>query len=201
MCFVNSSGDTDKEICQALEFIARISHNSTESTTGNSYKAMINYLLDRRHYGVFEHVSVTFLVVTNRAIANEFRTHRMMSFVQESTRWVKMKGTIKCIWNEKLDRTSETKADSLNAISTSIRTYQKLLEKKVLAEDARDVLPHNLATRFAVTANLSSWMHFLTVRMAPDAHPQMRALAEMIYGHLLTLVPTIFSHPNSLDKD
>ena len=48
-------------------------------------------------------------------------------------------------------------------------------------EQARSVLPNSLKTEIAVTYNLREWRHFLSLRTARAAHPQMREEANMIY--------------------
>lgn len=191
------SDNSDRAICRYLELIARVCYASNDSMTGDSYKSMMNTLLERKHYGIFEHTLVSFDIISNRAIANEFTRHRMMSFAQESTRYVSFKTDVSYVRNKGLDKMDGL---AIGSIENSCKAYRKALLLGAKPEDARDLLPLCLATRFIATANLSSWMHFLTLRTDRAAHHQMRELADSILEQLKQLVPTIFNHKNALNK-
>ena len=191
------TGDSDRIICQYLESIARVCYDSGDKMTEDSYKSMMNVLLEKQHYGIFENILATFDITSSRAIANEFTRHRMMSFAQQSTRYIKLDKRTQYIINDKLDNISGL---SIGSIENSINSYRKAILLGARPEDARDLLPLCLATRFIATANLSSWMHFLTLRTHKAAHHQMRELAIMILETMIELIPTIFTHKNALNK-
>ena len=191
------TGDSDRIICQYLESIARVCYDSGDKMTEDSYKSMMNVLLEKQHYGIFENILATFDITSSRAIANEFTRHRMMSFAQQSTRYIKLDKRTQYIINDKLDNISGL---SIGSIENSINSYRKAILLGARPEDARDLLPLCLATRFVATANLSSWMHFLTLRTHKAAHHQMRELAIMIFETMIELIPTIFTHKNALNK-
>ena len=74
------------------------------------------------------------------------------------------------------------------------------LEKNYLAlraggarpEEARSILPNSLKTEIFVTMNLREWRHFLKLRTAKAAHPQMREVALKIYQILVEKLPAVF---------
>lgn len=198
-CNIDVNKETDRQICKFLEYIARIAYNSNHLMTDLSYKDFIPSLLERQHYGVFEHIIISFQVKTNRAIANELVRHRIASYLQASTRYIDLSQTPleyimpKTIMDDNILLFEES-------ILQSAITYNRLIENGIKRQDARDVLPLALATDIIMTLNLSSWMHFLTLRTSKKAHPLMVELANMIKAKLIYLCPTIFNHPNCYNK-
>jgi thymidylate synthase (FAD) len=54
------------------------------------------------------------------------------------------------------------------------------------------VLPNSLKTEIVVTMNLREWRHFLRLRTAPEAHPQMREIAIPLLECFQTEIPVLF---------
>lgn len=61
-------------------------------------------------------------------------------------------------------------------------------------QQARAVLPSCLKTEIVMTANFREWLHFLELRTAPAAHPDMQVIAKMIGNKLHEISPTIFKN-------
>lgn len=59
-------------------------------------------------------------------------------------------------------------------------SYKKLRELGWTAQQARRVLPLDLETEIVHTAFKSDWDHFLELRCAPNAHPDMQIVANKI---------------------
>ena len=55
--------------------------------------------------------------------------------------------------------------------------YMKLIEKGWKAQQARRVLPLDIASPLVMTAFVEDWQHFFDLRCDPSAHPQARELA------------------------
>lgn len=55
--------------------------------------------------------------------------------------------------------------------------YMKLIEKGWKAQQARRVLPMDIASPLVMTAFVEDWKHFFDLRCDPSAHPQARELA------------------------
>ena len=55
--------------------------------------------------------------------------------------------------------------------------YMKLIEKGWKAQQARRVLPMDIASPLVMTAYVEDWQHFFDLRCDPSAHPQARELA------------------------
>lgn len=64
------------------------------------------------------------------------------------------------------------------------RVYNEMIERKLSPQEARSVLPQSLKSEFCVTGTMGAWEHFLGLRTAQDAHPQIRYLANMIQSDL-----------------
>ncbi|MBR3746468.1 MAG: FAD-dependent thymidylate synthase [Selenomonadaceae bacterium] len=80
------------------------------------------------------------------------------------------------------------------------RETMALVEKNYLAlraagakpEEARSILPNSLKTEIFVTMNLRELRHFLKLRTAAAAHPQMREIALKILDMMLERLPAVF---------
>lgn len=68
----------------------------------------------------------------------------------------------------------------LQHMETCERVYNEMIERKLSPQEARSVLPQSLKSEFCVTGTMGAWEHFLKLRTASDAHPQIRYLANMI---------------------
>lgn len=65
-------------------------------------------------------------------------------------------------------------------METCERAYNELIERGCSPQEARSVLPNSLKSEFCVTGTDTAWDHFLELRCAKDAHPQIRYLAERV---------------------
>lgn len=72
-----------------LENIGRTCYDSMDKKTNTSYLTFFKNLLKNKHESILEHCSLTFEFKTNRAIANELVRHRLASYTQSSTRYIK----------------------------------------------------------------------------------------------------------------
>lgn len=59
-------------------------------------------------------------------------------------------------------------------------------------EEARAVLPNSLKTELIMTANIREWRHFLKLRTANAAHPQMKEVARPLLNKFKQLMPVLF---------
>ena len=72
------------------------------------------------------------------------------------------------------------------------KNYLTLRERGAKPEEARSILPNSLKTEIFVTMNLRELRHFLKLRTAAAAHPQMREVALKIYKILVEKLPAVF---------
>lgn len=76
--------------------------------------------------------------------------------------------------------------------SEAEENYFTLLDIGCSPQEARSVLPNSLKTEVVMTANLREWRHFIKLRTAPAAHPDMRRVARMLYDLLSLRYPVFF---------
>lgn len=186
---------------QMLERIARVCYNSEDRMVcdcadGNCDKCRLRRgkflggLKERRHDSIFEHAVATFRLTTDRGITHELVRHRLASYTQSSTRYIKYDDGLPVIRPD--FKTKEDEEVWRAAMLAAEEGYRRLLDSGVKPEIARDVLPTCTAANIFVTANFREWRHILKLRLARGAHPKIRLLARMIWEQLTSLCPVYF---------
>lgn len=166
-----------EELTEKIEIAGRVCYQSEPKGDPEKFIRMI---IKRGHESVLEHGSLTFKLRTNRAIANEIVRHRLASYSQESTRYVKYDDIEFIPWIDPRGLKINHLYD-LEVLYHNIEfLYKRLIEDNFKAEDARDILPNAAATTLVMTMNFRELRHFLKLRLDKAAHPQIRELAGMI---------------------
>ena len=160
-----------EELTEKIEIAGRVCYQSEPKGDPEKFIRMI---IKRGHESVLEHGSLTFKLRTNRAIANEIVRHRLASYSQESTRYVKY-DDIEFIPGDRLG--GSYAEDMMTRIEEA---YIFLIGQEFKPEEARDILPNATATTLVMTMNFRELRHFLKLRLDKAAHPQIRELAGMI---------------------
>lgn len=182
-------------ILKRIEKAGRTCYKSEDRITAESAEAFVRTLIERGHESVLEHESIAVRFICDRGISHEIVRHRLASYSQESQRYVRYNGDIEFInphmpnakayeaWQELCERAEET--------------YKELLSYGVQPQQARSVLPNSVKTELVMTANLREWRHFLKLRTAKAAHPQMRELTVPLLKELQERIPVVFDdiHP------
>lgn len=178
-----------EQMLKSIEKAGRTCYKSEDRITDESAEAFVRKLIERGHESVLEHESITVRFICDRGISHEIVRHRLASYSQESQRYVRY-GDIEFInphmpnakaheaWHESCERAEET--------------YKELLSHGVQPQQARSVLPNSTKTEIIMTANLREWRHFLKLRTAKAAHPQMRALTAPLLKKLKEWIPVVF---------
>lgn len=168
----------------------------TEEDAPKDPAEFVARIIRRGHESVLEHAVMSVRVITDRGVTHEMVRHRIASFSQESTRYCnycgdRFGGELQFIrpvelpeiaWSEWLAHMASTEALYLRMVN----------EYKVKPQDARSILPNALKTEIVMTANLREWRHFLKLRNAKAAHPDMRAVARQVYALLLANASEFF---------
>ena len=71
-------------------------------------------------------------------------------------------------------------------------SYFAMLDYGRTPQEARSVLPNSTKTEVVMTANMREWRHFLRLRTAPAAHPDMREVAKMLLTEMKNRYPVFF---------
>lgn len=186
---------------QMLERIARVCYNSEDRmqcdcADGDCAKCrerrrkFLGGLSSNRHDSIFEHASATFLLVTDRGITHELVRHRLASYTQSSTRYIKYDDEMPVVAPIFVkDGEEESWREAMLAAEKS---YRSMLAAGVPAQNARDALPTCTAAKIFMTANFREWRHVLLLRLASGAHPKIRVLSKMIWEQLIPLCPVYF---------
>lgn len=163
-----------------IEIAGRTCYKSKSEFTKESGEKFVKKLIKLGHESVLEHGSLTFKIKTNRNITHELVRHRIASYSQESTRYVKYDDIefIPCIDPRGLK--VDYIYDLVDLYMNLEFLYKKLIENNFKPEEARDILPGSVATTIIVTMNMRELRHFLKLRLSKAAHPQIRELAGMI---------------------
>lgn len=180
-----------------IEHAGRVCYKSEDRITEDSAQKFVKNILKSGHESVIEHEKITVRIICDRGVSHEIVRHRIASYSQESTRYCnynqdkfgkELTFIQPLFWGE---NTEEYKV-WLKTMQMIENNYIKLIEKGVPPQEARSILPNSLKTEIIVTMNLREWRHFLKLRTALNAHPQMREIACAILNEFQKKVPVIF---------
>ena len=146
---------------------------------------------------MIEHCSLSAKFICDRGVSHELVRHRIASFAQESTRYCNYSkskfGSEITVIQPQFDTWDSHLFDVWKeSCEWAERYYFKLLSSGATPQEARSVLPNSLKTEVVVTMNFRAWRHFLKLRTAKDAHPQMREITIPLLNELKEKLPEIF---------
>ena len=185
------------EILKRIEKAGRTCYKSEDRITDESAKAFVRKLIERWHESVLEHESITVRFVCDRGVSHEIVRHRLASYSQESTRYCNYSGDRfgneltfiePCFFKEK----KGAYCSWYNSMDFAECAYFDMLDDGCTPQEARAVLPNSTKTEIVMTANLREWRHFLKLRTAKAAHPQMRELTVPLLHELQERIPVVF---------
>ncbi len=147
----------------------------------------------RGHESVLEHASATFRVLGgSRAYTHEQVRHRLLSFSQQSQRFVN-EAEFRAILPPKIGKHKEALKVYQEAIEQARRAYGKLKELKLKNEDARFVLPNAVESGIVISGNFREWRHVLKLRCSKSAQWEIRRICGMILKEIKKHAPNVFS--------
>ncbi len=186
-----------QDILKKIEKCGRVCYKSEGKTTADSAAKFVAGIVKRGHEAVLEHFNITVKFVVDRGVSHEIVRHRMASYCQESTRYCNYSnddfdGEITFIIPYFLGYKSEGWNAWQTAMKATEDAYFKMLTLGNSPQEARSVLPNSLKTELVMTCNLREWRHFLKLRTAKAAHPQMREVAVPLLETFKELIPVVF---------
>ena len=153
---------------------------------GGSGLDLTGYIVSVDSLGIAErqvHDRITLRITCDRGVSHELVRHRVMSFSQESTRYVNYgkRGYtfIEPWWWEDMPR-SPMRSLMWNEMKSGVKAYDHLIAEGATPQLARAVLPNMIKTEVVVTATPLEWTDFLRLRTDKAAHPDMRRIADMV---------------------
>lgn len=192
---------------QFIEQCARTCYQSQDKITDGSAERMIKMLVSKGHLAMIEHLVITMRLITSRGVSHELVRHRVASYAERSTRYCDSKDMHICTpawadccdmnnkyhyWRNKNGLTNDRYTPYFTSLSITESAYNNLLELGATKQEARGILPNDLATEIIVTANAREWMHILELRTAPDAHPDMQLIMKYAKQELNKYCPELF---------
>ena len=191
---------TDASICRA----ARVSYDQT-GKQGDDRK-LIRYLMRHNHTSPFEMAELKFIVRVPIDIWRQWVRHRTASIneystryreaiqavaIPDSTQWRTQSTTNKQGSGELLppEVGAECTLDFVNAADACKSAYKSLRSRGVANEQARAVLTLGNYTEAYWKIDLHNLLHFLRLRMAPDAQQEIREYANAIHDLIEPLFP------------
>lgn len=185
------------EVLKHIERIGRVCYKSEDKITNESAPRFVKMLIERGHEAMIEHFSISVLFVCDRGVTHEIVRHRIASFAQESTRYCnygkdKFDNEITVIQPMFFAEDSDQYFHWKKLCEHSESAYMALLTQGASPQEARSILPNSLKTEIVMTANLREWRHFLKLRTASTAHPQMREVAIPLLNKFKEQIPVVF---------
>jgi thymidylate synthase (FAD) len=184
---------------QFIERIGRVCYKSEDkiSDDGESSKKFVKMLVDLGHEAMIEHSQLTVKFTCDRGVSHEIVRHRVANYAQESTRYVnygkeKFGREITVVKPFYLKKDSPAYIDWFASVREAESRYMGMLDNGCTPQEARAVLPNSTKTEIVMTANYREWRHFLKLRTATDAHPQMRELTVPLLKELQQRIPIVF---------
>ena len=195
-----------KVILERLEECGRVCYKSEDKIAEGSAETFLANIIKRGHEAVLEHCSLSVRFICDRGVSHELVRHRMASYCQESTRYCnyskgQFDGEITVIEPCFLEKGTRGYQLWANSCKESENTYFKMLDWGLTPQEARSVLPNSLKTEVVMTANIREWRHFLKLRTARAAHPQMRELASVLLGMVKSKIPVLFDDIGGVSDD
>ena len=159
---------------------------------------LLTYLYREGHHTPFEMCELLLEVQLPIFVAREWMRHRTLSYNELSARYAQMPNLHYVPDAARMVQQSQTNkqgsalepldpllADSLvtgfrDEQQDIYERYERALESGLVREVARVNTPVARYTRMRVKGNLRNWLHFLGLRMAPNAQHEIRVYAEAV---------------------
>jgi thymidylate synthase (FAD) len=180
----------------AAKMVEMAGRTCYKSECGTDPDDFVRKIIGRGHDSVLEHACMSVRIICDRGISHEIVRHRVASYSQESTRYCNYSGDrfgheIVVVQPSGIDENSVFLW--AKAMEQAEETYFALLSAGTKPQTARDVLPTSLKTELVMTTNMREWRHFLRLRLAAGAHPDIQIIAKMI-KEIISQETPIFLH-------
>jgi thymidylate synthase (FAD) len=156
--------------------------------------AVLKQVMSLGHTSVIEHASFTFAISdVSRSLTHQLVRHRIASYSQQSQRYVNLNEPSYVI-PPTIEKNKNMKKAYEETMGIIWDHYNKLLELKIPAEDARYVLPNGTCTNIMVTMNARSLLNFFELRCCLHAQWEIRLLANKMLQEVKKVAPIIFKN-------
>ena len=161
--------------------------------TGDPIKALRG-ALESGHESVAEHAGFTFRIEdVSRVLLAQLTRHRLASFSVQSQRYCGI--SYNMAMPESVRNASSHVYDVfLDAVESSYKAYDWLIENGIPAEDARMVAPEGETTALMMTMNARELRHFFSLRCCNRAQWEIRELAWRMLKEVCVVAPELFEN-------
>jgi thymidylate synthase (FAD) len=186
---------------ELLAYTARVSNPSNQMNHETSDK-LLRYCIRKRHWSVFEQVSVAMQIDTTRDIARQILRHRSFSFQEFSQRYADPTQDLGMIFDREArlqDNKNRQNSIEINdadlkekwlneqskVAAQSLYAYNWAIMNGIAKEQARVVLPEGMTiSRLYMNGTLRSWITYYDVRSDPGTQKEHRDIAEAAWIEL-----------------
>jgi len=185
-----------------IELAGRTAYQSREKINKDSSRKFVEMLRKKGHESVLEHSAMTVeFNNVSRGFTHELVRHRLVSYTQESTRYVdESEFRIVIPPTKNPDEKIELELADKHTLKISFREWMQLNEQMYRAlrktgwvpQDARQVLPIGIKSQIVMTANFREWRHVFKIRCFPAAHWEIRRVMVNLLKEIKKLIPVIF---------
>ncbi len=154
------------------------------------------------HWSIIEHRGPSFLIEgISRACSHQFVRHRLLSFSQQSQRYVDSVAPSKLEKEEmifpfvippSIRAQPDLIKEFLSGLKESLKRYYFLRANNVFPEDARFLLPNATATRLVVSGNRRVWLELIPKRTCGRAQWEIDIVISEIARQLWEEMPVVF---------
>jgi thymidylate synthase (FAD) len=193
-----------------ISYVARVSNPSNQLNTETASR-LLKYLIKHKHWSPFEQVSLTFQIVTSRAIAAQILRHRSFCFQEFSQRYSAASGFESFELRKQAEKNRQSSQDLFelspqdlenlkNHLIQGAKIYDELVEKGAAKECARMLLPLCTQTTLYMTGNLRSWLSYLNVRLEENTQLEHREIALAISKVIAEIFPNTTEALNNFNE-
>lgn len=179
-----------------IEKAMRNCYRSEDKIYADSYKSIIKSCILKGHESPIEHEKITVNFICDIGVYKDLTRHRHASFSVESTRYCayeKDKYGNELTFIKPLFFNKSELFDEWQKVMNNIEaSYLKMRDLGASVDEVRMILPHSIAARVFMSANLREWKHILTLRCSSKAHPAIQALLIPLLLLLKKEMPEIF---------
>lgn len=180
------------------------SYGRPSEATNTPAKYIKRTIHEQKHYSILEHAAVVYFIEgVSRSLTHELVRHRLLSYSQQSQRFVNVTGSnfvvppaiIDADPNllEALAISHEANTKIYDAIVNELNPTDERELRKESREAGRAVMPNMAETHIVVTGNLRSWLEFVNKRDIPGADAEIRRLTAIIHEDLRDYAPNVFA--------
>jgi thymidylate synthase (FAD) len=189
-----------------IVWAARVSNPGNQSNHDTGDK-LLKYCIRKRHWSVFEQVDISMEIRCPRDISRQILRHRSFCFQEFSQRYAEPDfqnfETREARMQDTKDRQSSLPCEDASAaeewelLQTEIMqevgaAYLWALRAGIAKECARVILPEGLTpTVLIMKGSVRSWIHYCEVRRAPETQAEHRAIADLCWEQLRSVVPLV----------